>query len=92
MSPARITLRPAELARDRAALRQLNREYMSWVMGQLQQHLAAGRGAQLTLVDHVGRAGGGLHVEEDRAGGSPIAIGVAALLDLARVSRSARPG
>lgn len=40
MSPARITLRPSELARDRSALRQLNSEYMSWVMGQLQQHLA----------------------------------------------------
>lgn len=39
MSPPRITLRPAELARDRQALLQLNTEYMGWVMGQLQQHL-----------------------------------------------------
>jgi GNAT superfamily N-acetyltransferase len=35
----RITLRPAELTRDRAALLQLNTEYMSWVMGQLEVQL-----------------------------------------------------
>ena len=55
--PAPISLRPAELARDRAALLQLNTEYMSWVMGQLHQHLGVSteQALGMPLADYVAK-------------------------------------